>query len=61
MQMKVDGIEYEEWMEFLEDITYSWLFEEELFVGVFVVYVEGYSWVTDYELCFKSVVREMYE
>ena len=60
-QMKADGIEYEERMELLEDITYPRPLAEELLEGAFAVYAEGHPWVTDYELRPKSVVREMYE
>jgi superfamily II RNA helicase len=60
-QMKAEGIEYEERMELLEDVTYPKPLYEEILAGAYALYAEGQPWVTDYELHPKSVVREMSE
>jgi superfamily II RNA helicase len=59
-QMKADGLEYEERMELLEDVTYPKPLEQML-AGAFEIYREGHPWVGDFELAPKSVAREMYE
>jgi superfamily II RNA helicase len=59
-QMKADGIEYEQRMELLEDVTYPKPLQTML-AGAFEIYREGHPWVTDFELAPKSVAREMYE
>ncbi len=58
--MKAEGIEYEERMELLEDVTYPKPLED-LLTGAFEIYREGHPWVADFELRPKSVAREMYE
>jgi hypothetical protein len=59
-QMKADGIEYEERMELLEDITYPMPLADLLDVA-YDTYRRGHPWVADHELSPKSVVRDMYE
>lgn len=59
-QMKADGIEYEERMELLEDITWPKPLAEML-EAAFAIYAEGHPWVAGYELRPKSVARELYE
>jgi superfamily II RNA helicase len=59
-QMKADGIEYEERMELLQDITYPKPLEDTL-EGAYDIYRRGHPWVADYPLEPKSVVRDMYE
>ncbi|MDI2125868.1 DEAD/DEAH box helicase [Yinghuangia seranimata] len=59
-QMKADGIEYEERMERLQDITYEKPLEE-LLSHAYEVYRTGHPWVGDHELSPKSIVRTMYE
>src|SRR5262249_45111257 len=59
-QMKADGIEYEERMELLEDVTYSMPLADLLAVA-YDTYRRGHPWVADHELSPKSVAREMYE
>jgi superfamily II RNA helicase len=59
-QMKADGIEYEERMERLEEITYPRPLAE-LLEGAYEIYRRGHPWIADYELAPKSVAREMYE
>ncbi len=59
-QMKSDGIEYEERMELLEDVTYPKPLEE-LLTGAYETFRAGQPWIGDYELAPKSVARDMYE
>ena len=59
-QMKADGIEYEERMELLEEITYPKPLEE-LLGEAYDAYVQEVPWARDYELKPKSVVRDMIE
>ncbi len=58
--MKADGIEYEERMELLEEITYPKPLEEPL-KHALSRYRENHPWVLDTDLSPKSVVRDMYE
>jgi superfamily II RNA helicase len=58
--MKSEGIEYDERMELLEDVTYPKPLEE-LLQAAYTSYRTGAPWVADYELSPKSVVRDMYE
>jgi superfamily II RNA helicase len=59
-QMKADGVEYEERMELLQDVTYPKPLEDTLY-GAFDIYRRGHPWVADHPLQPKSVVRDMYE
>jgi hypothetical protein len=58
--MKMEGIEYEERMELLEDVTYPQPLTE-LLGAAYDIYRTGHPWVADHELSPKSVVRDMYE
>jgi superfamily II RNA helicase len=58
--MKSEGIEYEERMELLEDITYPRPLAELLGVA-YTAYAETHPWVLDHELAPKSVVRDLFE
>ncbi len=58
--MKADGIEYDERMELLEEVTYPKPLEESL-QHAFNRYRENHPWVLDSDLSPKSVVRDMYE
>ncbi|GGL12409.1 DEAD/DEAH box helicase [Mangrovihabitans endophyticus] len=58
--MKADGIEYEQRMELLEDVTHPRPLAE-LLDAAYETYRRGHPWVADYELKPKSVVRDMYE
>ena len=58
--MKADGLEYDERMALLEDITYPMPLAE-LLTGAFVTYRQTNPWVADLELSPKSVVRDMHE
>jgi superfamily II RNA helicase len=58
--MKADGVEYEERMERLQDVTYPKPLEELLF-HAYGVYRKSHPWVGDHPLSPKSIVRDMYE
>ncbi|MBG0562227.1 DEAD/DEAH box helicase [Actinoplanes aureus] len=58
--MKAEGIEYEERMQLLEDVTWPQPLKE-LLDAAYETYRQGHPWVADYELKPKSVVRDMYE
>lgn len=59
-EMKADGIEYEERMERLEEITWPKPLAE-LLEGAYNIYAEGNPWVEEYELRPKFVARELSE
>ncbi|MBB3038459.1 DEAD/DEAH box helicase [Hoyosella altamirensis] len=59
-EMKADGIEYDERMELLEDITWPKPLEE-LLVPAFEMYRAGHPWVAEFSLSPKAVVRDMVE
>ncbi|WP_203416943.1 DEAD/DEAH box helicase [Jiangella ureilytica] len=58
--MKAEGIEYDERMELLEDVTHPKPLEE-LLDAAFTIYRQSHPWVGDYELSPKSVARDLYE
>ncbi|WP_436757461.1 DEAD/DEAH box helicase [Streptosporangium sp. V21-05] len=58
--MKADGVEYEERMELLNDVTYPMPLADML-LGAYETYRRGHPWVGDYMVSPKSVVRDMYE
>ncbi|MEA2166985.1 MAG: hypothetical protein QOF76_285, partial [Solirubrobacteraceae bacterium] len=58
--MKADGIEYEERMELLEEITYPQPLAEPLEQAL-RLYREVHPWVQESDLSPKSVARDMYE
>jgi superfamily II RNA helicase len=59
-QMKADGIEYEERMELLDDVTYPRPLAD-LLEAAYDIYRRGHPWVADHEVAPKSVARDMYE
>jgi superfamily II RNA helicase len=59
-QMKADGIEYEERMELLEEVSYPKPLEE-LLEGAYETFRAGQPWIGDHPLRPKSVARDMYE
>ena len=59
-EMKADGVEYEERMERLMDISYPKPLEELLF-HAYDLYRRSHPWVSDHPLSPKSVVRDMFE
>ncbi|MFF5126263.1 DEAD/DEAH box helicase [Streptomyces syringium] len=58
--MKADGVEYEDRMERLMDVTYPKPLEE-LLSHAYDVYRKSHPWVGDHPLSPKSVIRDMYE
>ncbi len=58
--MKREGIEYDERMELLEEITYPKPLDE-LLTAAFETFSAAQPWIRDFELHPKSVVRDMYE
>ena len=59
-QMKADGIEYDQRMELLEDVTYPKPLEE-LLGYAFDTYLQSNPWAADGRLSPKSIVREVWE
>ncbi|RMI30176.1 DEAD/DEAH box helicase [Nocardia stercoris] len=59
-EMKADGIEYDERMELLEEITWPKPLAE-LIEPAFETYRAGHPWVSEFAPAPKSVVREMVE
>ena len=59
-EMKAEGIEYEERMELLEEVTYPKPLDEPLRRALWQ-YREQHPWVHEDDLSPKSVVRDMYE
>jgi superfamily II RNA helicase len=58
--MKAEGIEYEERMELLDDVTYPKPLEE-LLGYAFETYLQSNPWAADGRLSPKSIVREVWE
>ncbi len=58
--MKSEGIEYDERMELLDDVTHPKPLAE-LLEAAYETYRTGHPWVADHQLRPKSVVRDMYE
>nr|WP_223187674.1 DEAD/DEAH box helicase [Streptomyces sp. CBMA29] len=59
-EMKMDGVEYEERMERLQDVSYPKPLEE-LLSHAYGIYRQSHPWVGDHPLSPKSIVRDMYE
>jgi superfamily II RNA helicase len=59
-QMKADGVEYEQRLELLEQVTHPQPMAE-LLEAAYEMYRRGHPWVADHALAPKSVVRDMYE
>ncbi|USQ80675.1 DUF3516 domain-containing protein [Ornithinimicrobium faecis] len=59
-EMKADGIEYEQRMEALEDVTWPMPLVE-LLEGTLEIYRQSHPWVSEDALSPKTVVRDMYE
>ncbi|MEV4686936.1 DUF3516 domain-containing protein [Microbacterium sp. LWH3-1.2] len=58
--MKADGIDYDERMALLEEVTYPKPLDE-LLSQAYEVFASSQPWVRDFELSPKSVVRDMFE
>jgi superfamily II RNA helicase len=59
-EMKSDGIEYDERLELLEDVTWPKPLEE-LLEHTYEVYRRRHPWISESPLSPKTVVRDMYE
>ncbi|WP_416264164.1 DEAD/DEAH box helicase [Curtobacterium flaccumfaciens pv. flaccumfaciens] len=59
-RMKQEGIEYEERMELLEEVTWPRPLSE-LLEAAYEAYAAEQPWVLDFQLSPKAVVRDMYE
>ncbi len=59
-EMKAEGIEYEERMELLEEVSWPKPLDE-LLGQLFATYRQTHPWVSESALSPKSVVRDMYE
>ncbi len=59
--MKAEGIEYEERMELLEEVSWPKPLAQELLVPAFETYRAGHPWVSEFALSPKAVVRDMVE
>jgi superfamily II RNA helicase len=59
-QMKADGLEYDERMALLDEVTYPKPLAE-LLEAAYEMYRRGHPWVSEHEVAPKSVVRDMYE
>jgi superfamily II RNA helicase len=58
--MKAEGIEYEERLSLLDEVTHPKPLAD-LLAAAYDMYRRGHPWVADYELSPKSVARDMYE
>src|SRR5690606_15095446 len=58
--MKADGIEYEERMDLLEEVTWPRPLAE-LLEQAYETFASSQPWIRDYELRPKSVVRDLFE
>jgi superfamily II RNA helicase len=59
-QLKADGVEYEERMVLLEDVTHPRPLAE-LLEAAFQMYRKGHPWLVEHQLSPKSVVRDLWE
>lgn len=59
-EMKADGIEYEERMALLDEVTWPMPLRD-LLEGLYAIYRERHPWLPEDALGPKSIVREMYE
>jgi hypothetical protein len=58
--MKAEGVEYEERMRLLEDVSYPMPLAD-LLEAAFETYRQGHPWVADHQLSPKSVARDLAE
>ena len=59
-EMKADGVEYDERMELLDDVTWPKPLEE-LLTATYEMYARTHPWILDTPVSPKSVVRDMWE
>src|SRR3954471_7209819 len=58
--MKADGLDYDERMELLDEVTYPQPLAE-LLTGAFAIYRQSHPWLSEDQLSPKSIVRDMWE
>jgi hypothetical protein len=58
--MKADGIDYDERMELLEDVTHPRPLAD-LLGAAFAIYRQSHPWLSEDQLAPKSIVRDMWE
>jgi hypothetical protein len=58
--MKADGLDYDERMEQLADVTHPKPLDE-LLTGAFAIYRQTHPWLSEDQLSPKSIVRDMWE
>ncbi len=58
--MKADGVEYDERMELLDDVTHPRPLAD-LLGAAFAIYRQSHPWLSEDQLAAKSVVRDMWE
>jgi uncharacterized protein DUF3516 len=59
-EMKADGVEYDERMELLDDVTWPKPLEE-LLEATFEIYARTHPWIAETPVSPKTVVRDMWE
>jgi superfamily II RNA helicase len=59
-QLKAEGVEYEERMVLLEEVTHPRPLAE-LLEAAYQMYLKGHPWLIDHQLSPKSVVRDLWE
>lgn len=59
-QMKADGVDYDERLDKIQEVTYPKPLED-LLGGAFAMYCESVPWARDYAVSPKSILREMLE
>jgi hypothetical protein len=59
--MKSEGIEYEERMELIQEVSYPKPLYDDLLEGAYETYRQGHPWVGDHPLRPKSIARDMFE
>ncbi|HJQ02459.1 MAG TPA: DUF3516 domain-containing protein [Jatrophihabitans sp.] len=59
-QLKADGVDYEERMELLAEVSHPKPLAD-LLDGAFAMYCKGHPWLIGHQLAPKSVVRELWE
>ncbi|MCW2914326.1 MAG: box helicase domain protein [Actinomycetia bacterium] len=60
-EMKSEGIEYEERMELIQEVSYPKPLYDDLLEGAYETYRQGHPWVGDHPLRPKSIARDMFE
>jgi uncharacterized lipoprotein YmbA len=59
-ELKADGVEYDERMRLLDEVTWPKPLDE-LLTGALTIFAQTHPWIADADLSPKSIVRDMYE